>query len=106
MFETLYKTKTPIDFPQGEYYQPAWDFEIVNGAYAYFVREKHGYWNDTEKRMANQTVTLSPEEGYSTLKDAEERYNQQIQHRVAGGFVHSFYFDPMKKDAVGYRCLS
>jgi hypothetical protein len=103
MFETLYKTETPKDFVQGEYYQPSLDIVFGNGETAYFVREKHGYWNDTEKRMANETVTLSPEEGYATLEEAQACYERQVQHRVKSGFAHSFYFNPFMKDGVAYR---
>ena len=53
MSGTLYKTKTPTNFEDGEYAQPALEFEFIAGKHVYFVREKHGYWNDTEKRVVH-----------------------------------------------------
>jgi hypothetical protein len=104
-FETLYKTKTLSNFEKGEYYQPILEFEQSSGSWLYFVREKHGYWSETEKRMANQTVTLSPEEGYASYAQARVRFDQQIKRRVDDGFVHAFYFDPMEANGIGYKFI-
>ena len=105
MFETLYKTDKPKTFTDGEYYQPSLDFEFRNGKEAYFVREKHGYWNDVLHRHANSTETLSPEEGFPTAKEAEARYNLQLMHRASQGFVHSFSIDFFSASGVKYRRL-
>jgi hypothetical protein len=103
MWETLYKTNPPKDFHDGEYYQPQLDFEFEGEKTAYFVREKHGYFSDEEKRPVNVTTTLSPEEGYSTYEAALARYEEQVRHRAKSGFVHSFHFDPFATNGVGYR---
>ena len=104
-FETFYKTDDMKDFPEGEYYQTRFESEIVAGSEVFFVREKHAYFSNTEKRRVNETVTLSPEEGFATQKDAKERYDQQVQYRVNIGFVHCFSFDPFERDGVGYRYM-
>jgi len=41
MFETLYKTDSPKDFANGEYYQIHLEIEIHDGKQVFFVREKH-----------------------------------------------------------------
>ena len=94
MFETLYKTDSPKDFANGEYYQIHLEIEIHDGKQVFFVREKHGWFNDEEKRSAHHIFTLSPQEGFSTLSEAEKAYHQQVKVRASAGFVHSFRFDP------------
>lgn len=94
MFETLYKTEAPKSFMDGgEYYQPSVDFEFRDGVRAFFVREKHGWWDEVKKEPANMTVTLSPDEGYPTLEEALDRYDQQLHYRASQGFVHAFSVD-------------
>src|SRR5262249_2688699 len=102
MVETLYKTNSPKTFAQGEYYQPRLDHEIRDGKDAYFVRETHGWFNDSIKKPANITKTLSPDEGFSTEKEAWERYNAQVQKRVSEGFEYSFTLDPFNNPP--YNC--
>ena len=91
MLETLYKTRTPEkSVYEGECYELILDADRQKGAIAYFVREIHGWWDEQEKRFINKQVTLSPEEGYATFEEAQQRYLQQRQHRAQSGFVHSF----------------
>jgi hypothetical protein len=104
-FETLYKTKDMQDFPEGEYYQTRLESEIIDELEVFFVREKHAYFSNTEKRRVNETTTLSPDEGFATQDEAKQRYAQQVEYRVNNGFVHLFYFDPDKQDGVGYRYM-
>src|SRR6266849_909785 len=105
-FVTLYRNKEQRDFPEGEYYQPTTESTTVNGVVQYFVSEKHAYFNNIEKVMKNEVTTFSPEEGYATQKEANERFEQQVQYRAKTGFVHCFYFDPLKDDGIGYRLLT
>jgi hypothetical protein len=105
MFETLYKTAKPTNFKDGEYYQPDLKVEFRNGVQMYFVREKHGYWDETKKKMANQTVTLDPEEGFTDFAEAKRRYERQVEYRASQGFVHSFSIDFEGPDPVKYRRL-
>jgi hypothetical protein len=107
MAGTLYKTKTPTTFEDGEYYQPKIDFEFIGDKRSYFVRETHGYWSDAEKRVVQVVKTYSPDEGYSTFREAEERYLQQVDRRIQDGFVHSFSLDPCKVsgDYIVYEYL-
>lgn len=96
MAGTLYKTKTPTTFEDGEYYQPTLDFQFIGAERQWIVRETHGFWNNTEKRVEHVVTTLSPEDGYSSYEEALARYEQQVQRRVKDGFVHSFSIDPYK----------
>lgn len=111
-FETLYRTdargKTFDGFanPETEYYQPRIEVEYRDGKQAFFVRETHGYFDDQQKRPANITVTLSPDEGFSTLAEAERRYEEQLRYRASNGFVHAFAFDPFSPDRSSYRVLN
>jgi hypothetical protein len=104
-FETLYKTKDMQDFPEGEYYQTRLESVVTERSEVFFVKEKHAYFSNTEKRRVNETTTLSPEEGFTTRDEAMQRYAEQVQYRVKNGFVHLFYFDPHKPDGVGYRYM-
>ncbi len=101
MFETLYKTDTVTELERAEYYQPHLDVYISNGRAVYFVRERHGWYSDAEKRAIHNTTTLNPEEGFDTYAEAEAMYNKQIAHRASEGFVHSFSLDPFR--GVIYR---
>jgi hypothetical protein len=89
MFETLYKTNAPEPVTS-EYYQLHLDSVLDGKTWAYFVREKHGWHIDAEKRAVDHRETLGPEEGFSTLEEAEARYTQQLKYRADQGFVHSF----------------
>ena len=94
-FETLYKTDHPERLEFAEYYQPQIDMEPRNGRWTYFLREKHGWFNDSEKRAVHHSHTLNPEDGFASLEEAIRAYEQQIRHRASEGFVHSFSLDPM-----------
>jgi hypothetical protein len=45
---------------------------------------------------------VTPEEG-STAKEAEAKYNQQVQFRAKEGYVHSFSIDPFSASGIKYR---
>lgn len=105
-FETLYKTDVPQQLSRAEFYQPQLAPETVNGKTLYFVREKHGWWDDASKKLVLHTTTLDPEEGFATLEDAEARYEQQLHHRASEGFMHSFFVDPANNLPVNYRRIS
>jgi hypothetical protein len=101
-FETLYKTDVPQEMEAAEYFRPHLDMEFINGAWVFFVREKHGWYDDATKRAIHHMTTLSPEEG-STSKEAEARYNQQVQFRAKEGYTHSFSIDPFSPSGMQYR---
>jgi hypothetical protein len=98
-FVTLYKTALPIDYENGEYYQVHFDPEInpTTGKEHYFIREKHGWFDAEQKKLAHLVTTLSPVEGYETKQEALERYDQQVRRRASDGFVHSFWLDPFSE---------
>jgi hypothetical protein len=102
-FETLYKSDSPRDFSTGEYYHFESEVDPA-GKELFFVREKHGYFDDQQKRAVHHTTTLSPDEGFTTRAEAEARYNQQLVHRASEGFVHSFCLDPF--EGMKYRRLA
>ena len=104
-FETLYKTDSPKDFANGEYFQVHFNVETnpVTGKQAFFVREKHGYFDNEQKRAVHPVTTFAPEEGFTTFEEAAERYEQQLRHRASEGFVHAFSVDPF--EGIKYRRL-
>jgi hypothetical protein len=69
------------------------------------VREKHGFFDNQKKKMVNSVPTLDPDfdEGFTTLQEAQERYDQQLQRRASEGFVHAFSIDPFT--GMKYRRL-
>jgi|SRR5580698_5853633 hypothetical protein len=91
MLETLYKVKAPEDVPlqDAEYYELVLEAKRVNSGVAYFVRELHGWWDESKKRAVNNWQTYGPEEGYPTFDEAFERYKLQRSTRAKSGFVHS-----------------
>src|ERR1039457_1502034 len=104
MIETLYKTKDPqSSVGHGEFYELILDAGRVNSRIAYFVREKHGWWDEKGKRAVNVVNTLSPDEGYTTFEEAHERYTQQRLTRAKGGFVHSFSLNFFGKSPADYN---
>jgi hypothetical protein len=107
MFETLYKTKEPKTFTDGgEFYQPHIEVEfagtVSSSSIRYFVREKHGWFDDSIKKPANITVTLSPEEGFETYAEAKRVYDAQVQHRAEEGFRHAWHLDPFEGAVYRY----
>jgi len=109
MFETLYRTdargKSFANPSDCEYYQPRIDSEFCDGKYVHFVRETHGFFDDSQKKMINRTETLNPEEPFKTLQEAEGIYNAQLQYRASSGFVYAFAWDPMSPSGITYRVL-
>lgn len=105
-FETLYKSDSPRDFATGEHYQVHFEPEVdpATGTESFFVREKHGYFDDQQKRAVHNTTTFGPEEGFTTRAEAEARYRQQLVHRASEGFVHLFSLDPF--EGMKYRRLT
>lgn len=96
MFVTLYRTDVPQQLSRAEYYQPHLDVEQIGQQVLYFVREKHAWYDDGEKKVVHLTTTLSPEEGVSSYTDAKFRFDQQVTHRASEGFIHLFKIDPFQ----------
>jgi hypothetical protein len=105
LFETLYKTNAPQEIERAEYYQPHLDAQLVHGKTVYFVREKHGWYDDRMKRVFHSTATLDPEEGFPAYEKAEARYKKQVRYRASAGFIHSFIFDPFGDPPFKYRLI-
>jgi hypothetical protein len=109
MFETLYRAdprgKSFETLSETEYYQPRIDREKSGDRYVYFVRETHGYFDDQRKKAESLTQTFNPEEPFETWDQAQHWYEQQLQLRASGGFVHVFTFDPMSPSGMRYRVL-
>ena len=102
-YATLYRTDAPQDLPFAEYYQPQLHMELLNNNWAYFVREKHAWFDPETKKPVSNTYTLNLEEGFSSVEEAMARYERQIQQRVSEGFVHSFSIEP--PEGFVYRYL-
>lgn len=56
-------------------------------------------------KESTTVVTLDPEEGYATWREAECRYQEQLRHRAKLGFVHALAVDPFNPAATSYRVL-
>ena len=103
--ETLYKTAKPQELERAEYYQIRLVHELLQGQTVYFVREKHGWYDDRQKRAVHNITTLDPEQGFATYEEAKQRYDQHLHHRASEGFVHSFSIDPLRDPPFIYRLL-
>ena len=90
MVETLYKTKTPQNSRlDGEFYELKLEETQQRGRIGYRVTESHGWWDEGRQQTEELGPTLSPDEGYPTFGEAEDRYNQQRLHRAKSGFKWS-----------------
>jgi hypothetical protein len=109
-FETLYRTdprgKSFDELSATEYYQPRIDCERRGKGEVFFVRETHGYFDDQQKKMKNQTQTFNPDEPFESREEAEKWYENQLRVRAASGFVHVFAWDPMSPNGMSYQLLS
>lgn len=99
MKETLYKTDRPDELAAAEYYQIRIE---TAGPDAYFVREVHGWYDDTQRKALNHTTTLHPDEPCPSWQEALIWYDAQLKHRAAEGFCHCFWIDP-ENGSVQYR---
>jgi hypothetical protein len=92
MLQTLYKTPHPTAGPAvgAEFYEIFLEARRVKGTTVFFVREKHGWWDEGNRRAVHLVSTLSPEEGVSTWDEAHAIYQRQVERRVLDGFVHSY----------------
>ncbi len=98
-FETLYrvdprgKTFLPGDnasLSETEYFQPQFELEFREGKHVFFIREKHGYFDDQQKKPASIITTLAPEEGFATADEAWKKYEERLRYRASQGFTHAF----------------
>jgi hypothetical protein len=109
LFETLYRTdargKSFTNPSDCEYFQPRIDHELREGKDVYYARETHGYFDDKQKKLVNQTETFNPDEPFTTWQEADRWYQQQLRYRAASGFVHAFAWDPMSPTGTSYRIL-
>jgi hypothetical protein len=92
LIETRYKTNAPEELERAEYYQPRVEQKFHAGKWRYTVTETHAWYDDAKKEVVHKVTTLNPEaaEGFATIKEAWKRYEEQVRHRVADGFSHSF----------------
>jgi hypothetical protein len=103
MLQTLYKTKNPMkSVDEGEFYELVLKQDQVGGKTVFKVTETHGWWDEAGRRAVHLVKTLSPEEGFSTLQEAQERYKEQLQERISNGFTHSFTPDFSPDNPNGY----
>jgi hypothetical protein len=105
MLETLYRTATPKSSVwNGEYYTLA--LRLTGSGYVF--TERHGWWDDSQKKFANATVTLSPDDGYATYEEGLNDYKKQKYHRASEGFVHCFSkdLDPLSAAPEHYERIN
>jgi hypothetical protein len=76
-----------------EYYEEAVIPHPNDERDAYQFLEFHGWWDESQKRPMHNIITISPDEGCS-LKEAEDLYDKQIQHRAREGFKYAFSPNP------------
>jgi len=91
MIESLYRTRTPHALTwREEFFELSVGEQTVDGQLGYFVRETQCWWDVTAKRTVRVQYTLSPREGFLTMEEAHQLYQQQRMNRARRGFIHSF----------------
>ena len=107
MLQTLYKTATPHSGPplEAEFYTLYIEPQVIDGRRAYFVREKHGWWDEAERKPKPKKLvqTFGPKEGFPTFDEALVEYETHLWHRVSNGFVHSFTHDFYSDDPNAFK---
>src|SRR4051794_7561285 len=81
-FEVLYRINVPEELHLAEYYHPS--LEADHDTQRFFVQERHG-WYEPHGGAKVELVTVNPENGFSTLAEAEDFYNAQVRHRASEG---------------------
>ncbi len=95
VMETLYKTNAPEELERAEYYQPRIEQKVLCGKWAFFVTEKHAWYDDRGKQVFAPGFTLDPkeEEGYPSLEAAKlgttSRSNIELQKDSSTRFTSS-----------------
>jgi hypothetical protein len=107
MLQTLYKTATPHGDPplEAEFYTLYIESKVIDGERAYFVHEKHGWWDEGEREPKPKppVQTFGPEEWFPTFDEALAEYETHLWHRVSNGFVHSFTHDFFSDDPSAFK---
>jgi hypothetical protein len=88
MMETLYKTQTP-EVGVSEFYELVILSKADKAPGGYTFKEIHGWWNDTEKKLIYEAVTISREDSV-TWEEAQKMYYAARVQRAKSGFVHAF----------------
>jgi hypothetical protein len=89
MLETLYKTSTPEE-GKSECYELSLKMLPGISAHRHYVREDHGWWDDSTKTFIHYVETLNTAAEGVTSEEAEEIYRKARTNRANSGFVHSF----------------
>ena len=101
MIETLYRTRNPHPTAwRQQFFELSLGEQTVDGQLGYFVRETQCWSDGTATGTLRVQYTLSPREGFTTLEEAQSRYQWQRINRARSGFVHSYTprYDAKKKD--------
>jgi hypothetical protein len=99
MLETFYKTAKPeTSVWDGEYY--SLHLKALPERNGYQLTELHGWWDDGNKTARNNTVTISPEEGFESFEQGQAAFIEQRTHRAKEGFIHRYVRDVQTGDEV------
>jgi hypothetical protein len=96
MRDVLFQTDRPTAVPgRVEFY----DLRIVQtemtGRRVRFVREVHGWWDNTIGRAVVDEGSTFETEAFTTHREAFEHYCRQRLDRAKAGFQHTFIWHPI-----------
>jgi hypothetical protein len=80
--------------------------QVIDGKRAYLVREKHGWWDETERKPKHLVQTLALKKGFQRLTKRWSSMKAIIGHRVSNGFVHSLTHDFYSDDPNAFNAKS
>ncbi len=89
MLETLYKTDSP-EVGKSESYEISLKMLPGSGPRRHYVKEDHGWWDDSTKIFIHHVTTLNTAEEGTTFEEAEAMYAEARMNRAKSGFVYSF----------------
>lgn len=103
MIETLYNTGNP-DKEKSERYILVLTPKPASKGRRYSFMEKHGYWDDDQKRLHFDVTSIRTEE-QMTYEDGLEAYNSARRRLAEKGFIHSFIPDFLRTKPHVYQVI-
>jgi len=104
MLETLYKTSAP-EVGKSECYELSLKMLPGSGPRRHYVKEDHGWWDETTKTFIHHVTTLNTAEEGATYEEAKVIFMNARSNRAQSGFVHSFAPDCFGDEPFEYQLL-
>jgi hypothetical protein len=94
MQDVLFNTDKPADGSDpAEFYELSLETEFVNGSEVFILRERHGWWNSSDRSVAiDEEGKL--EIAYQSYRNGLKAYVERLNLHTSRRFLHSFIWHP------------